>query len=88
MIRTLRRFFRHMFADLDWNDIMERAVWTAIQAGAGAIPSGSLIFGISGWRLALGTAATAGLGFLGSTMKNIAKQKLEEGTTDTTPDAG
>lgn len=75
----IRRFFKHMFAGLDWTDIIERALWTGVESFAGAIPIGSLIFGAQGWELALGSFLTAVIGTLASTLKNIAKQKLAEG---------
>jgi hypothetical protein len=62
----------------NWRDIMERALWTAIEAGLGALPPGfTLAAAIGSWKVILLSAATAGIGFLIAVVKNMAKQKLE-----------
>lgn len=66
-----------MFSGFDWADILERAVWTAIQAFCSALPTGFIITDLGGWKVAGLAAATAAIGFLLSTLKNMAKQKLE-----------
>jgi hypothetical protein len=62
----------------DWHDILERALWTAIQAFASAIPAGFALTDLGTLKIAAVAGITAGIGFLLSTLKNLAKQRLEE----------
>jgi hypothetical protein len=61
----------------DWHDIAERALWTAAQAFVGALPSGFVFTDISAWRVAALAGVAAGIGFLVSVVKNLARQRLE-----------
>lgn len=62
----------------DWHDILERALWTAVQAFLGALPPGFTLtdFGVA--KVAAIAGITAGVAFLISVLKNVAKQRLEE----------
>jgi cyanate permease len=67
----------------DWKDIAERAGWTAVQAGLGAIVTVPLLTDVEGWETALLAAGTAAVGALLSFGKTLAQEQL--GVIETRP---
>jgi len=61
----------------NWKDILERALWTAVQAFLGVLPPGFWITDISALKAAAIAGIGAGIAFLISVLKNMAKQRLE-----------
>lgn len=61
----------------NWYDILERALWTAIQAFLGALPAGFTLSDLGAWKVAGLAGIGAGVAFLISMVKNLAKQRLE-----------
>jgi hypothetical protein len=61
----------------DWRDILERAAWTMIQSFLAALPPGFVLTDLSAWKMAAFAGITAGVAFLISVLKNMAKQRLE-----------
>ena len=59
---------------LDWKNILERVIWTFIQAFVGALVFTPEI----GWKAMLIPAIAAGLSALKNVILDIARQKLEE----------
>lgn len=59
---------------LNWKDILERVIWTFVQAFVGAI----VITPNIGWKAMLIPAIAAGLSALKNVILDIAKQKLAE----------
>ncbi len=63
---------------LNWHDILERALWTAVQAFVAAVPAGFVLTDLGTWKIAGLAGITAGIGFILSTFKNMARQRLED----------
>ncbi len=67
----------------DWKDIAERAGWTAVQAGLGAIVTVPLLTDVDGWETAALAAGTAAVGAVLSFIKTLAQEQL--GVIETRP---
>ena len=65
---------------LNWNDIAERALWTALQAAIGALPASVTVAELTdakAWAAIGMSALAAAVGALISVAKNVVKQHLE-----------
>lgn len=61
---------------MDWRDILERALWTAVQSGLATLTTVPLITDADGWESAAVAAGTAGLGAALSFIKTVAQERL------------
>lgn len=61
---------------MDWRDICERAVWTALQGGVGAITTVPLVTDVAGWEAVGIAAATAAVSSVLSFLKTLAQERL------------
>jgi hypothetical protein len=60
-----------------WRDILERAMWTAIEVILPTIPTGALVFSASAWKVALSTVIITAVAFGVAVLKNLLKQHRE-----------
>jgi len=59
-----------------WNDVIERAAWTFVQAFLGAFPIAGIGTDLAAWKAAALSGLAAGIAALISLIKNVAKQRL------------
>jgi len=64
---------------LNWYDILERAGWTFVQSFLGAFPIAGIGTDLAAWKAAALSGLAAGVAALISFVKNVAKQRLENG---------
>lgn len=60
----------------NWQDIIERAVWTAVQAAVSVVTVVPLITDVAGWEAAGVAAASAAAASLLSFVKTLAQERL------------
>ena len=60
----------------NWKDVIERAIWTAVQSAVSVVTVVPLITDVEGWQAAGVAAASAAAASLLSFLKTLAQERL------------
>lgn len=61
---------------MDWENVLERAAWTFVQAAVSTVAVVPTVTDVAGWKAVGVAAATAGIAALVSMVKTLAQERL------------